>query len=191
MATQRSATVRVTNNSGGKATILLFHNNSSNGTQSGSWTAAPGETVGPLTVYFETGWGSWGILDYWSVLIHVQDGPAPGFYVCGGTLVDPYWKECQLQQGDVDKTLTFSVSATQFDVALESGGCTDSMTRLAPYSPVTHVFVVMLENHSFDNMFAMSGIPGITAATTANSNSYNGETYHVQEIGRASCRERV
>ena len=180
MATQRSATVRVTNNSGGKATILLFHNNSSNGTQSGSWTAAPGDTVGPLTVYFETGWGSWGILDYWSVLIHVQDGPAPGFYACSGTLVDPYWKECQLQQGDVDKTLTFSVSATEFDVALESGGCTDSMTRLAPYSPVTHVFVVMLENHSFDNMFAMSGIPGITAATTADSNSYGGETYHVQ-----------
>jgi hypothetical protein len=58
MATQRSATVRITNNSGGNARILLFHNNSSNGTQSGNWTAAPGETAGPLTVYFETGWGS-------------------------------------------------------------------------------------------------------------------------------------
>lgn len=54
------------------------------------------------------------------------------------------------------------------------------MTRLAPYAPTTHVFVVMLENHSFDNMFAMSGITGIRVATTADSNSYNGNTYNVQ-----------
>ena len=45
---------------------------------------------------------------------------------------------------------------------------------------ITHVFVVMLENRSFDSMFAMSGIKGITAATTKNSNSYNGKTYYVQ-----------
>lgn len=180
MATQRSATVRITNNSGGNAWILLFHNNSSNGTQSGNWTAAPGQTVGSLTVYFETGWDSWDILDYWSVLIHVKDGPATGFYVSSGTLTDRYWKECQLQSGDADKTLTFSVSATVFDVALESGGCTGGMTKLAPYSPITHVFTVMLENHSFDNVFAMSGIPGISAATTSDCNSYNGQTYCVQ-----------
>jgi phospholipase C len=180
MATQRSATVRITNNSGGNAWILLFHNNSSNGTQSGSWTAAPGQTAEPLTVYFETGLFTEGILDYWSVLIHVKDGPAPGYYVSSGTLTDPYWKECQLQHGDADSTLTFSVSATEFDVALESGGCTGGMTKLAPYSPVTHVFTVMLENHSFDNIFAMSGIPGIMAATTGDCNSYNGKTYCVQ-----------
>jgi hypothetical protein len=60
MATQRSATVSVTNDSGGNARILLFHNNSSNGTQRGSWAAEPGQTVGPLTVYFETGFGTWG-----------------------------------------------------------------------------------------------------------------------------------
>ena len=48
-------------------------------------------------------------------------------------------------------------------------------------TPLTHVFVVMLENRSFDSMFAMSGIKGITAATTKNSNSYNGKTYPVQK----------
>ena len=31
---------------------------------------------------------------------------------------------------------------------------------------IKHVFVLMLENHSFDNIFAMSGILGIRAATT-------------------------
>jgi len=44
---------------------------------------------------------------------------------------------------------------------------------------ITNVFVVMLENHSFDNMFALSGIPGITAATTASFNTYNGTNYNV------------
>jgi phospholipase C len=39
-------------------------------------------------------------------------------------------------------------------------------------SPVKNVFVLMLENHSFDNMLALSDIPGIDAATSTDSNSY-------------------
>jgi phospholipase C len=45
---------------------------------------------------------------------------------------------------------------------------------------IKHVFVLMLENRSFDHMFALSGIPGIHAATAADSNSFNGVTYHFQ-----------
>src|SRR5215469_3334286 len=180
MATQRSAEIYITNNTDGNAWILLFHNNSSNGTQQANWNADPGQTVGPLTVYFETGFGSFGILDYWSVLLRAQGGSTPGFYVNSGTNADPYWKECQLESADADQSITLSVSASQFNVSLRSGGCSDSMTKLAPYAPITHVFVVMLENHSFDNIFAMSGIPGIAAATTAGSNSYDGNTYNVQ-----------
>jgi phospholipase C len=45
---------------------------------------------------------------------------------------------------------------------------------------ITNVFVLMLENHSFDNVFAMSGIPGIAAATPADQNAYNGQWYSVQ-----------
>lgn len=180
MATQSSATIYITNNTDGNAWILLFHNNSSNGTQSGNWNAAPGGTVGPLTVYFETGFGSGTIEDYWSVLIQVQNGSTPGFYVSSGTALDPYWKECQLQHEDAGQTITLSVSTTLFNVALDSGGCQGGMTKLAPYSLITNVFVVMLENHSFDNLFAMSGIPGITAATTSDSNSYDCTTYNVQ-----------
>lgn len=44
---------------------------------------------------------------------------------------------------------------------------------------ISHVFVLMLENRSFDHMFAFSGIPGIAAATQANQNSYNSVTYNV------------
>ena len=42
---------------------------------------------------------------------------------------------------------------------------------------IQHVFVLMLENRSFDHLFALSGIPGVAAATTADTNSYNGNTF--------------
>ncbi|HET7230786.1 MAG TPA: alkaline phosphatase family protein [Longimicrobium sp.] len=180
MATQRTATVNISNESGGNARIVLFHSNSSNGSQRGAWNAAPGETVGPLTVHFETDQDSATILDHWSVLLCVRDGMSAGIYVSTGTTNDPFWTECPLQHADAGQVLTLSVSSTSFHVSLASGGCEGGMTRLARYSPVTHVFVVMLENHSFDNMLAMSGIPGIRAATPANSNTYQGHTYAVQ-----------
>src|SRR5204863_8934480 len=57
-----------------------------------------------------------------------------------------------------------------------------------------HVFVLKLEIHSFDNIFAFSKIPGITCATTANSNQftypnpvYKGPgTYHVKSPAPAT-----
>jgi phospholipase C len=182
VATQQTATIYITNLTDGNATIQLFHENSSNGMESGMWAAAPGATVGPLTVHFETGWGAWGILDYWSCILRVQDGSTPGTYITntGNTVLDqPWFIECQLKSADAGKTLTFAVSTSSFRINLASGGTGDSMSRVGPGAPITNVFVVMLENHSFDNILAFSGIPGITAATTANSNSYtnkNGQT---------------
>ncbi|TKC87880.1 alkaline phosphatase family protein [Trinickia terrae] len=50
---------------------------------------------------------------------------------------------------------------------------TDTATALASVqASIKHVFVLMLENRSFDHMFALSGIPGIVAATTGNTNIY-------------------
>lgn len=50
-----------------------------------------------------------------------------------------------------------------------------------PASPIEYVFVLMLENHSFDNMLALSLIPGIYAASPRNNfNTYNGTTYPVK-----------
>ena len=180
MATQQHATVNIKNNTGGNAQIFLFHTNRTNGTQSDNWAAGPGQTVGPLTAYFESGWNAGDALDWWSVLVHVKDGPTPGFYVSSGTSVFPYWKECQFRDSDESETMTFAVSATEFDVNLHSSPCKGTMTKLAPRVPITHVFVVMLENRSFDSMFAMSGIKGITAATTENFNTYKNKTYNVQ-----------
>jgi phospholipase C len=44
---------------------------------------------------------------------------------------------------------------------------------------VDHVFVLMLESHSFDNLVAMAGVPGVVHATTSDSNTYLGRTYPV------------
>lgn len=69
------------------------------------------------------------------------------------------------------------------EVSLALSGTHDSLTfrqvDVRKLSPIQHVFVLMLENHSFDNMLAFSGIAGIDAATTADSNSYNGTPYKV------------
>lgn len=42
---------------------------------------------------------------------------------------------------------------------------------------IQHVFVLMLENRSFDHLFALSDIPGIAAATSSNTNTYGGTVY--------------
>jgi phospholipase C len=57
--------------------------------------------------------------------------------------------------------------------------------------PITNVFVLMLENRSFDHMLGFSGITGTDAVTgqptTANgltgteTNSYRGQTYQVMQ----------
>jgi phospholipase C len=53
-------------------------------------------------------------------------------------------------------------------------------TDTRPVSPIQNVFVLMMENHSFDNMLALSGIPGILAATTSDSNAYKNVSYYVR-----------
>jgi phospholipase C len=47
-------------------------------------------------------------------------------------------------------------------------------------APIKHVFVLMLENRSFDHLFALSGIAGINAATAADRNTFGSKTYCFQ-----------
>lgn len=50
----------------------------------------------------------------------------------------------------------------------------------AAKAAITNIFVLMLENHSFDNMLGRSGIPGLRVAPADASNSYDGQTYKVK-----------
>ena len=171
-----SARAYVTNDTDGHATITLFHNNDTDGTQSATWFAAPREKVGPLTVYFRVGLNVGLVLDYWAIKLAIQDGSTPGVYQSVGSWVVANWKECQLQSADANQNLGLTVDTNTFSINLPSGACQAVMHRLGPYTLVDNVFV-LLENHSSDNIFAFSGIPGITAATRADTNSYNGVTY--------------
>ena len=180
---RQTAQAYVTNSTDGSATIKLFHNNSSDGTQSGSWDAAPGETVGPLTVPFRVGIDNALILDYWALELAVKNGSNPGIYQSAGFLSMTNWKECQLQAADSGRNLPLTVNTNTFAINLPSGGCQASMSYVGPYSKVSHVFVLMLENHSFDNVLGLSGIPGITHASQTDSNSYGGQTYSVGSAG--------
>src|SRR5918994_1944305 len=148
MSTQQSAQAYVTNGTDGYATITLYHNNSTNGTQSGSWSAAPGQQVGPLTVWFKTGFPDWGVLDYWAVELRVKSGSRRGVFQSAGFTSQSTWKECQLQASDAGRSLPFAVDTGTFWINLASGGCQASMSYVAPYAEISHVFVLMLENHS-------------------------------------------
>jgi phospholipase C len=186
MALHRSTQVLVINRTGGNATIHFFHTHPTHGTQRGTWRAGPEERVGPLTVHFPSGEGVEAGGDRWSVLVHVHDGPEPGFYVSSGNDDDEFWHPSHLQAADADAALTFSVRTGGFSMALDSGEREFAMRRVTPHPTISHVFVVMLENHSFDHLLAMSGIPGIVAATTADSNTFNGNPYPVQSTAPLS-----
>jgi len=178
MSTAHSATVYIQNNTGGTALIQMSHMYSDKALQSGSWTIAPGESGGPLTVDFETGFGTG--LDYWYCSASVMDGPNPGIYVTEGSLNNPS-KECELESADANSTFTNTVDTSNFHMNQPSGGCNTGMTRTGPYSPITNVFVLMLENRSFDHVFGFSGLPGINTLSGTESNPYEGTTYTVKQ----------
>ena len=180
MSSIHSADIFIKNETDGNASIRLYHKNSSFGTSEGTWKVNTGETAGPLTIHFKTGFPDEGVLDYWWILLSVMDGSTPGEYYSGGSMLHPDWKECQLQGKDDEHKLIFTVDTKQFHINLMSGSCIDAMSYLGPFTKIENVFVLMLENHSFDNIFAFSGIPGITAATTTDSNTYKGTSYKAQ-----------
>jgi phospholipase C len=96
----------------------------------------------------------------------------------GGSIVDGDEPALLIPLGSGKEEVTLPLRGGVSDYTLSAG-------HFARRYPINYVFVLMLENHSFDNMFAMSGIQGITAATPRDSNSYDGQTYNVNAAGVA------
>jgi phospholipase C len=179
-----SASIYLQNNAGVEANLTLWHwstTNESTGTTVPN--VQPGQKIGPVEVSWETSTPA----DFWYASLAIPTGETSGVYVSSvpEDVLLPYWKECMLMDtpfhSDNGTSPTFTVSQSTFDINLDSGGTSASMLRTGDYSSVEHVFVLMLENHSFDNIFAFSGIPGIKAATTQDSNAYNGQSYAVSD----------
>ena len=179
-----SANIYLQNNTDSDADLMLYHMSANYGTLCLSgYGVAPGSSIGPLVVSWDTATPG----DFWYASVAVSGGSQPGMYVSyvSDDPVLPYWKECMLMDdpfhNDNGSSPIFTVDWNTFSINLKSGACSASMIRVGNYSPVWNVFVLMLENHSFDNIFAFSGINGITAATTKDNNSYNGNTYWVND----------
>ncbi len=163
MSTKHTANIFIKNNTDGNAQIQMTHQYSDTTPDTGSWSASPGQTVGPLTVHFETGFGTG--LDWWWIVLTVKDGATPGIYTSGGSIIAPNRKECMLRGSDSGQNITNIVDTRNFNINLKSGACSTGMSKVAPYSPITNVFVVMLENHSFDHLLGYSAITGTDAVS--------------------------
>jgi hypothetical protein len=124
-----SANIMLTNNTGANANLHLSHRYSDDPTQQQSWqNVAPGATVGPLVVGYNTGFIRYG-MDWWWVGAEVLDGTDQGNYASEGN-ADAPGKECFLQTADDGKTLTFGVSTSVFMISEMSGPCTTSVSKV-------------------------------------------------------------
>ena len=131
MSYNSSAVINITNNTGGNAIITLSHRYSDDTPQvSAPVRVAPNATAASiLTAGYNTGFLRTG-QDYWWVGIQVLDGPNAGNYSSEGSADNP-GKQCTLESADNGKTLTFSVDINTFFMALISGSCTTSVSKVS------------------------------------------------------------
>jgi len=157
------------------ASITLWHKRGKQ-MQSKVWELVLGgsKTNSPLEISFDPNDGN---VDAWAVKLTMLNGVG-GVYQSGG---GDNWTTCPLTSDVAGKAITFSVDASTLTMPIPPKGVTSQMRQVAPSQRfnIDNVFVLMLENHSFDNIFAFSGIKGIQAATTSDTNSFGGHPYPV------------
>jgi Up-Regulated in long-lived daf-2 len=122
---KRTAQVTVRNDFDNPATVKITHKYGSGGVpETSSWERVPSGEAGspPLTVHYETGFGSkW---DYWQISVDVLEGRAKGTYQSGD-------KECYLKEEDQGTLHTFTVSPQELKINLISSGCEATITKTA------------------------------------------------------------
>ena len=171
--------VSLRNDTDSNADMAFYHYSTNYGSVGITGTAVPpGGSIGPVKVEWDTSTPS----DYWYASIAVSGGTRPGMYVSHvpSDPLLPYWKENMLVALWDDGTdRTFKVDWDTFTVDLKSAKETAAMLPIGAYTSasIQNIFVLMLENRSFDNMLGFSGIPGITPASSTNCNSYQGTSY--------------
>ena len=118
---------------------------------------------------------------FFGVILNFLNGAAVTIYVGQGSYgtTNNWWIGGSAIFNSDKPQLEYESGGMSFTNALSGDHKTFKLqqTGVRPVSPIQNVFVLMLENHSFDNMLGLSGIPGIYHATAANSNSYKGVTY--------------
>lgn len=193
MSESHEARVFITNNTDGHASFQISHKHHDRiliTLDEGTFDAAPGQTVGPVHVKFNSGINTGG--DYWWIGMTVKHGTTPGVYKSKGSFHEP-GKECMLKSSDDGKDMTFTVDSEKFNLNIPSGSCDTKMNFIEPYADIKHIFVLMLENRSFDHLFGLSEISGKEARTGAQttidglsgdeSNTFGTDEYIVSQPG--------
>lgn len=184
MSTLNKAYIKLKNSTNSRVLAQLYHTNTKQGNQSTSWIIDKNSTSSspPLTVCFANNSD-----DKWFIVLHVVSGPDQGTYVSkkGSTIAAPNWTRADLQSGDVNATETFEVSLTTFSINLSSGTTDQTMYRLRDFQPIQNVFMLMLENRSYDHLLAFAGLSG-KHATTSNYNLVDGVKYPVTKTAPTS-----
>jgi len=186
MPATQQAFIRMQNATAATCCIRLYHWNGAlwdraGGMESFSWVLGLGETSSnEEIIHFDSGVESLLVRDYWwASLSPIGEPTSVNWYASAADPALPAtWDENKLESRDAGASLIFTASESGYQVNLNSGSKTFEWRPMGgrmsvPGCNFTNVFVLMLENHSFDNIFAFSGIPGIAAATSADSNSYS------------------
>ncbi|HLG13574.1 MAG TPA: alkaline phosphatase family protein [Blastocatellia bacterium] len=183
-----TATIYIQNKSGATADITLSHQFSLvlNPAEvfPTQYNVPDGAKAGPFVVNFQTGTPD---PDYWWVSMLIPSGTNSGLYMSPGSAIDP-GKECALQAADAGQTLTFGLTTSHFNIKMASGSCQADLEqhRTPPKTQIEHVFLLMLENRSFDHMLGFSNLSGLDIDTgkkvsidgvAGMQNSYNGTAY--------------
>ena len=185
-----STEVQIINQSGGPAMITLYYRQGTNNsatefapTSTATWWLNHGETSSPIDINYTSGSGA--STAYWAVVMNIRQNATHtklGVWVSAledDPEPDDFYTAWQLQSGDSGKTLTFSVDCHQFHMTTSKGSTNVIMSQVGPLftlAPISNVFVVMLENRSYDSMFAASGIQGLVTAELSSTPSTPGWT---------------
>ncbi len=152
--------LRVRNRTGGVATITVAHLGSVNeAVENKVWpNMGPQETSDPFEINFDP--GAVGNADKWFVSAAVRDGLAPGIYETAGSRGRPLLKwNLPVSAEGQDPIMT--VSNRNFQLVLRGFQFNGQLDKSGPFTEkIRNVFVLMLENRSFDHIFGWSGLQG-------------------------------
>ncbi|HEU4796048.1 MAG TPA: alkaline phosphatase family protein [Pyrinomonadaceae bacterium] len=150
--------LRVRNRTGGRATITVAHLGSVNeAVELHVWRdMQPEETSDPVEINFDP--GAAGNADKWFVSAAVRDGLAPGIYETAGSRTRPLLK-WNLPVSAADQSPIMTVSGGNFRLLLPTSQFNGQLDKSGPFTEqIRNVFVLMLENRSFDHIFGWSGL---------------------------------
>ncbi|HEY5837514.1 MAG TPA: alkaline phosphatase family protein [Pyrinomonadaceae bacterium] len=154
------ANLQVRNQTGGTATVTVAHLGSANPVaEFHVWPdLAAGETSDSFEINFDPA-----AADKWYVSAAVRDGLAPGIYETAGSRGRPLLKwSVPLRVENQDLIMT--VTNRRFRIILPGFQFDGQLDKSGPFTrQIRNVFVLMLENRSFDHMFGWTDIEGFNA----------------------------